>query len=114
MSENSKPEGAPAVDENQIVAERRAKLQALRNQGIAFPNDFRRSHLAAEIHATHGGKSNEELEAALVHVDVAGRMMLKRVMGKASFATIQDMSGRVQLYVTRDEVGEAVYEQFKH
>ena len=117
MSENSKPEvskDAPAVDENQIVAERRAKLQALRNQGVAFPNDFRRSHLAAEIHTTHREKTNEQLEAELVHVEVAGRMMLKRVMGKASFATIQDMSGRIQLYITRDEVGEAIYEQFKH
>ena len=102
------------VDENQIVAERRAKLQALRNQGVAFPNDFRRSHLAAEIHTTHREKTNEQLEAELVHVEVAGRMMLKRVMGKASFATIQDMSGRIQLYITRDEVGEAIYEQFKH
>jgi len=117
MSENSKPEDtkdAPTVDENQIVAERRAKLQALRNQGVAFPNDFRRSHLAAEIHTTHREKTNEQLEAELVHVEVAGRMMLKRVMGKASFATIQDMSGRIQLYITRDEVGEAIYEQFKH
>jgi len=102
------------VDENQIVAERRAKLQALRSQGVAFPNDFRRSHLAAEIHTTHREKTNEQLEAELVHVEVAGRMMLKRVMGKASFATIQDMSGRIQLYITRDEVGEAIYEQFKH
>jgi len=117
MPENSKPEvskDAPMVDENQIVAERRAKLQALRNQGVAFPNDFRRSHLAAEIHTTHREKTNEQLEAELVHVEVAGRMMLKRVMGKASFATIQDMSGRIQLYITRDEVGEAIYEQFKH
>jgi lysyl-tRNA synthetase class 2 len=117
MSENSKPEAskdAPVIDENQIVAERRAKLQALRNQGVAFPNDFRRTHVAAEIHAANGGKSNEELEGTPAQVEVAGRMMLKRVMGKASFATIQDMSGRIQLYITRDEVGEAVYEQFKH
>jgi lysyl-tRNA synthetase class 2 len=117
MSENNKPDDpkeAPAVDENQIVAERRAKLKALRESGNAFPNDFRRNRLAGELHAAYGEKSNEELEPAQIEVAVAGRMLLKRVMGKASFATIQDMSGRIQLYITRDEVGEAVYDQFKH
>ena len=101
-------------DENQIVAERRAKLRALRERGNAFPNDFRRADLAGELHQKHDGKPNETLEAARVRASVAGRMMLKRLMGKASFATIQDLSGRIQLYVARDEVGEAVYEDFKH
>ena len=117
MSNHNHPDASkndPAADENQIVAERRAKLQALRSQGIAFPNDFRRSHLAAELLGAYAEKSNEELEPAQIKVSVAGRMMLKRVMGKASFATIQDMSGRIQLYATRDELGEALYEQFKH
>jgi lysyl-tRNA synthetase, class II len=117
MSENQKPEVSKdlaVANENQIVAERRAKLQALRSQGIAFPNDFRRTHLADELQAAFADKPNEELEAARTEVTVAGRMMLKRVMGKASFATIQDMSGRIQLYVTRDELGETLYEQFKH
>jgi lysyl-tRNA synthetase class 2 len=117
MSENNKPEvskDVPVADENQIVAERRAKLQGLRSQGIAYPNDFRRTHLAGELQAAFADKPNEELEAAQARVTVAGRMMLKRVMGKASFATIQDMSGRIQLYVTRDELGEPLYEQFKH
>jgi lysyl-tRNA synthetase class 2 len=116
MSENNKPEHSKEVpaDENQIVAERRAKLQALRNQGVAFPNDFRRAHLAGELQAAFADKPNEALEATHTKVTVAGRMMLKRVMGKASFATIQDMSGRIQLYVTRDELGEPLYEQFKH
>ena len=109
-----KDDNAPKQDENQIVAERRAKLKALREAGNAFPNDFRRDSLAGELHAGYGHKSNEELEPAHIQVAVAGRMMLKRVMGKASFATIQDMSGRIQLYITRDEVGESVYEQFKH
>jgi len=109
-----KDDNAPKQDENQIVAERRAKLKALREAGNAFPNDFRRDRLAGELHASYGDKSNEELEPAHIQVAVAGRMMLKRVMGKASFATIQDMSGRIQLYITRDEVGESVYEQFKH
>ena len=101
-------------DENQIIAERRAKLAELRKRGAAFPNDFARENLAADLHATWGEKSNEEIEPKQVAVAVAGRMMLKRVMGKASFATIQDTSGRIQLYVTRDEIGEAAYEAFKH
>jgi len=109
-----KEDNAPKQDENQIIAERRAKLKALREGGNAFPNDFRRDRLAAELHAGYGEKSNEELEPAQIQVAVAGRMMLKRVMGKASFATIQDMSGRIQLYITRDEVSESVYDQFKH
>jgi lysyl-tRNA synthetase class 2 len=108
------PGQPPQQDENQIIAERRAKLAELRRRGAAFPNDFRREHLAAELHEAWGGKSNEEIEPKAVNVAVAGRMMLKRVMGKASFATIQDMSGRIQLYVTRDAVGEAAYEAFKH
>ena len=100
--------------ENQIIAERRAKLAELRKRGTAFPNDFRREHLAGELHTAWGGKSNEEIEPKAVKATVAGRMMLKRVMGKASFAALQDMSGRIQLYVTRDGVGEAAYDAFKH
>src|SRR5262249_7745595 len=101
-------------DENQIIAERRARLAELRARGAAFPNDFRRDHLAAALHHAWGDKSNEEIEPRLVAASVAGRVMLKRIMGKASFATVQDMSGRIQLYVTRDGVGEAAYEAFKH
>ena len=112
--DNKNPSPAPAVDENQIVAERRAKLGALRAQGQAFPNDFRRDTLAADLHARYGGKTNEELEPLGIKAVVAGRMLLKRVMGKASFATIQDMSGRLQLYVTSDSVGAEVHDAFKH
>src|SRR4030081_1511177 len=101
-------------EENQIIAERRAKLAELRRRGTAFPNDFPREHLAADLHQAWDGKSNEEIEPKSVRATIAGRMMLKRVMGKASFATAQDMSGRIQLYVTRDAVGEAAYEAFKH
>jgi lysyl-tRNA synthetase class 2 len=108
------PEQSPQQDENQIIAERRARLAELRKRGVAFPNDFRREHLAADLHKAWGGKSNEEIEPKAVKATVAGRMMLKRVMGKASFATVQDMSGRIQLYVTRDAFGEAAYEVFKH
>jgi lysyl-tRNA synthetase class 2 len=100
-------------DSNQIIEERRAKLRTLREQGNAFPNDFRRTHLAGELHDAYGLKENAELEAAPQRAAVAGRMMLQRVMGKASFATLQDMSGRIQLYVTRDAVGESAYEAFK-
>src|SRR5262245_6115564 len=104
----------PATDDNQIVAERRAKLQALRADGNPFPNDFRRTHLAGELHHANASKTNDELELAAIHAAVAGRMMLKRVMGKASFATVQDLSGRIQLYITRDALGEATYDAFKH
>ncbi len=104
----------PAQDDNQIVAERRGKLKALRAQGNAYPNDFRRDALADELHRSHDAKPGEELEATPVAVAVAGRMLLKRVMGKASFATLQDMSGRIQLYVTNDHAGDEVHGAFKH
>jgi lysyl-tRNA synthetase class 2 len=117
VSDSSKqpPTGTPPpVDENQIIGERRAKLATARAQGQAFPNDFRRTALAGDLHVRHGAKSNEELEALAVEAAVAGRMMLKRVMGKASFATLQDMTGRIQLYVTSDAVGAEVHDAFKH
>jgi lysyl-tRNA synthetase class 2 len=101
-------------DENKLIAERRAKLALIREQGNAFPNDFKRNVVAGELHAEYGDKSKEELDELNIRVVIAGRMMLKRVMGKASFATIQDMSGRIQFYVVRDDLPEGVYnEQFK-
>ena len=105
---------APPHDENHIIAERRAKLTALREKGQAFPNDFRREHLAADLAAAYGDKTKEELDALNVTVTIAGRMMLKRVMGGASFATVQDMSGRIQLYINDAGVGADVHEAFKH
>ena len=101
-------------DSNQIIDERRAKLAAIRAGGTAFPNDFDRTHEAGSLHVEFDASEAAALEAGPVQVSVAGRMMLKRVMGKASFATLQDGSGRIQLYVQRDAVGEAVYEAFKH
>jgi lysyl-tRNA synthetase class 2 len=106
-------------DENSIIAERRAKLAAIREKGVAFPNDFRPLHKAADLHEQYGHAERETLEAEPVTVVVAGRMMLKRVMGKASFATIQDASGlradgRIQLYITNELTGEATHEAFKH
>ena len=108
---------AEAPDENHVIAERREKLKALRAaspDGIAFPNDYRPEHTAQALHAAHGTKSKEEFEANdHIDVKVAGRIMLKRLMGKAAFATIQDASGRIQLYVTLNEIGEAAMEAFK-
>ena len=109
-----KEQGTPSVDTNQIIEERKAKLRVLRGEGNAFPNDFRRTHLAADLHRDYGAKSNEELEPVEINVMVAGRMMLKRVMGKASFATLQDMSGRIQLYIANDITGESTHAAFKH
>ncbi len=103
----------PLQDENQLIAERRAKLAEWRKTGKAFPNDFSRENIAGTLHEAYGGKTAEELEALPVEVKVGGRMMLKRVMGKASFATLQDLSGRIQIYIARDKVGEDVYTAFK-
>lgn len=116
MSQDQTP---PPSDENQLIAERREKLKALREAhrngaGPAFPNDFKPADQASALHAAHGQKAPEQLEAEGSTGRVAGRMMLKRVMGKASFATLQDGSGRIQVYVTRDAVGEEVYAAFKH
>ncbi|MEO8807873.1 MAG: lysine--tRNA ligase [Burkholderiaceae bacterium] len=102
------------TDENQLITERREKLALIRQQGVAFPNDFKPKHHAAELLRQHDAKTNEELEPLGVHVVVAGRLMLKRVMGKASFATLQDGSGQIQLFVTRDALGEEPYAAFKH
>jgi len=114
MEENIPQENIPQQqDENHVIAERREKLKALRAQSNAFPNDFRRADLAIDLHANFGALEGEELEAGAVRVAVAGRMMLKRVMGKASFATLQDMSGRIQLFISKDGIGEEVYDAFK-
>ncbi len=117
MSEQHTP--APAQDENQLIAERREKLKTIRQQqaagqGPAFPNDFKPADRAADLFAAHAGQTAEGLLEQAPRASVAGRMMLKRVMGKASFATLQDSTGRIQLYVTRDAVGEDVYAAFKH
>jgi len=114
----------PTSDDNQLIAERREKLKGLRlaqrrGEGVAFPNDFKPSNNAAELLARHGEASKEALEATPVRASVAGRMMLKRVMGKASFATLQDASlgpsgGRIQIYLNTDSVGAPMLETFKH
>ena len=114
MSDKNEQVEEQAVDENKLIAERRQKLAGIREAGIAFPNDFRRNVMAGELQAEYAEKTKEELDELKLRVSIAGRMMLKRVMGKASFATIQDMSGRIQLYVARDDLPEGTYnEQFK-
>ena len=117
MSENTpSPEHQ---DENQLIAERREKLSAMRArqaQGgpVAFPNDFKPAHHANALHTAHGGKTAETLLEEKHTVRIAGRMVLKRIMGKASFATLQDSTGRMQVYVKGEEIGPDVYEDFKH
>ncbi|GAA4002982.1 lysine--tRNA ligase [Comamonas faecalis] len=123
MSNELSPSSAPLADENQLIAERREKLKALRERqaqglGVAFPNDFKPAHRAAHLHQDYAALDDEALQERAIAVSVAGRMMLKRVMGKASFATLQDGSlgetgGRIQLYVTRDAIGEEAYAEFK-
>ncbi len=100
-------------DEHRLIAQRREKLAALRETGIAFPNDFRRNTVAGELHAEYGEKDNDFFGKENLRVAVAGRMMAKRVMGKASFAQILDMSGRIQLRVERDALPDGVYQLFK-
>jgi lysyl-tRNA synthetase class 2 len=104
----------PPLDENKLIAERREKLAAIRARGVAFPNDFKPKDRAADLVAKYGALSNEELEPQAVAVSVAGRMMLKRTMGKAAFCSLQDATGRIQMRVAIDNVGEDVYTQFKH
>ena len=109
----------PALDENKLIAERRDKLAQLRAHNAetkkpVFPNDFKPTHHAKDIHSTYEALEPQTLQDSATQVSVGGRMMLKRVMGKASFATIQDASGRIQLYVVRDEVSEQTYNAFKH
>jgi lysyl-tRNA synthetase class 2 len=102
------------LDENKLIAQRREKLNQIRERGIAFPNDFRRNVVAGELHAEYGDKDGEALEQLAIRVKVAGRLMSRRIMGKASFAHIQDMSGRIQLFVQRDALPEGFYnQQFK-
>lgn len=114
MSEQNAQGADAVVDLNNELKTRREKLANLREQGIAFPNDFRRDHTSDQLHAEFDGKENEELEALNIEVAVAGRMMTRRIMGKASFVTLQDVGGRIQLYVARDDLPEGVYnEQFK-
>ena len=114
-AQNSKTanEAASVQDENHVIAERREKLKTIREKGVAFPNDFKPEHAAQSLHDSYDALEGETLEAQALHVAIAGRMMLKRVMGKASFATVQDKSGRIQVFITKENIGEETYDAFK-
>jgi lysyl-tRNA synthetase class 2 len=112
MTETTPPSDASPVDENKLIAERRAKLEKLRAAGAAFPNDFRRDALADQLLTGYNERSPEWFDTHSVPVKVGGRMMVKRIMGKASFAKLMDRTGQIQLFLQRDSLG-AVYEEFK-
>ena len=99
-------------DDNHLIAERRAKLARLREQGVAFPNDFRRDATAGDLHLAYGDRTAEWLDAHPTRAKVAGRMMFKRVMGKASFTKLQDRNGLIQVFLQQDPLG-AAYDDFK-
>ncbi|HIP76205.1 MAG TPA: lysine--tRNA ligase, partial [Psychromonas hadalis] len=108
MSDQNKTE-APQEELSDMLAQRLAKLEAMREKGQAFPNTFRRDSISDNLHAKYDDKSKEELEKLAVEVKIGGRIMTRRIMGKASFATLQDMGGRIQIYVTRDNLAEGFY-----
>jgi len=115
MTQATTPQAPAPQDENQLITERREKLAAIRAKtAVPFPNDFKPQHRALPLSQRYGELSNEDLEPQAVAISVAGRLMLKRVMGKASFGTLQDATGRIQLFVTKDALGEEAYADFKH
>jgi len=105
--------GKKIQEESGLIAERRRKLSELRKAGIAFPNDFRRNALAEELHQTYGERGDHDLRAQSIEVKVSGRMMAKRVMGKASFIKIQDRTGQIQLRLEHDRLAAGLYQNFK-
>ncbi len=104
---------AERPDENKLIAERRTKLEALRAQGTAYPNDFRRDALAGQLQEAFAARDEQWLESNPTRVTVGGRMLLKRVMGKVSFANIADRTGQIQLFLHKDSIGAELYEAFK-
>jgi len=112
MTQKNKTEAQQ--DENQIIAERRAKLAKMRERGAVFPNNVSRDELAVRLDERYGEVPSEELEQKQVSASIAGRLMLKRVMGKASFGVVQDFSGRLQIYVSDENTGKENHAAFKH
>ncbi|HKZ72583.1 MAG TPA: OB-fold nucleic acid binding domain-containing protein, partial [Steroidobacteraceae bacterium] len=106
MSDDSQP------DDNRLMAERRAKLATVRAQGIAFPNDFRRDALAGDLQRAYGERDAAWLAANPVRARVGGRMLVKRVMGKGSFAKVTDRTGEIQIRLEADALGDA-YDEFR-
>lgn len=113
MTHTSDNESLPLVDENEQVAQRKAKLTELREKGNAFPNNFRRNCLAETLHKEYSHQDNETLEIRNIRAKLAGRIMTRRIMGKAAFVHIQDMSGKIQVYLKREDLPEEMYENFK-
>jgi lysyl-tRNA synthetase, class II len=107
-------ETSPLLSINEQVLQRREKLKKLRAMGCAYPNDFRRDSLAHDLFVLYGNETHDSLQAKNIIVKVAGRVMTRRVMGKASFVHIQDMSGKIQLYIKKDDLAGDLYEQFLH
>lgn len=101
------------LSENDLIKQRRSKLEELRNRGNAYPNSFRRDSLSQDLKDQCEGLSKEDLEAKEMTVSVAGRIMLQRIMGKASFITLQDMKGQIQAYVRSNDLPEGQYDDFK-
>ena len=101
------------LSENELLQQRRAKLKGLREKGIAYPNSFRRDSLSKDLLVQCEGISKEELEEKSIEVSVAGRIMLQRIMGKASFITLQDMKGQIQAYIRSNDIPEGQYDEFK-
>ncbi len=97
-----------------LIAQRKTKLAALKQAGLAYPTDFRRSSIASELHARYSDQPPQFFDQQPIRVRVAGRMMTRRIMGKASFCHLQDYSARIQLYLTRDGLPDGLYEHFKH
>ena len=114
MTDVPNPHSEHSADENHVVAHRRDKLALLRASGEAYPNSFRRDTLVEHLHGSYGGRSAESLVGETKEFLLAGRLLAKRVMGKASFGQLQDMSGRIQLFVQLDAVGACAYERFKN
>lgn len=112
MTDETNPE-TPSADENHVIAHRREKLARLREAGQAYPNGFRRDTLVEHLHGCYGERDAESLSEETEVYAIAGRLLAKRVMGKASFAQIQDMTGRLQLFVQQSAVGAEVYDLFK-
>lgn len=114
MSETEvKSQAELEAERNEQIIQRRSKLDALRGSGIAYPNGFERNALAHDLFDQYDKLEKDELEANPITVKIAGRIMTRRIMGKASFVHIKDMSGRLQLYVARDSLPDGVYQAFK-
>src|SRR3990167_6858743 len=108
-----KHEASEIQDTHDLIEQRRSKLSKWRQEGHAYPTDFRRNALAKDILDQFQDKNEAELESHPTIVSVAGRIMTRRLMGKASFVHLQDMSGRIQLYIRQDDVTAHIYDAFK-